>query len=77
MREEPSRGNVFERLMARGMLDRFKGGVIALIAALRVRGERGFFGYALFVRGMLALLGASGRFYPDSSTRDGQRGERS
>ena len=55
----------------------FQVGMIAVIAVIRIRGDWGFFGYALFVYGMLTLLAASGTFYPDASTRDGRRAERS
>jgi len=55
----------------------FQVGMIAFIASFGIRGEWGIFGYALFVCVVIALLTASGALYPDSSTRDGQREERS
>ncbi len=55
----------------------FQAGMIAFIAGFGIRGEWGWFWYGLFVYGVIALLAASGVFYPDSSTRDAQREERS
>lgn len=52
-------------------------GMIVFIASLGLRGEWGFFGYALFVYVVLMLLAAAGVFYPDSITRDRQREEQS
>lgn len=51
----------------------FQAGLIVSITGFGIRGEWGFFVCALSVYVVLVLLAASGIFYPDSSTRDGQR----